>query len=266
MSENRLISIATGMLPEFSPPEVTHASAKAGWPACGIWYDAETWTDTTTIETARAFKDTGIIPLDIEVVWINPGDSDPNHRKLIEAGGEIGARNVLVVSSDPDRVATKRRFAEICDWAQAAGLNACLEFLRITEIKTLADALDVLADVDHPAGKLLIDPTHLARTGGDPDDLKKVPPGLLTYAQFCDGVAQLPDDDIQTILTEAIDGRLLPGEGAFPLDRLLDVLPDDLPLAVEVRSKHMRDTYPDPVERARVTLEATRAFLEKRGE
>ncbi len=262
MPDQRLLSLATGTLPEFSPAEVTRACAEAGWPACGIWYDPETWTDATTADVAKAFSETGIIPLDIEVVWIQPDGPDPNHQRLIEAGGEIGARNVLIVSSDPDRAETKRRFAEICGWAADAGMNACLEFLPITEIKTLADALDVLNDVDHPNAKLLIDPTHLARSGGHPDLLKDVSPDLLSYAQFCDGVAALPDDDIQTILNEAVDGRLMPGEGALPIAALLKILPDDLPLAVELRSKALRDAHPDPVARARAVLDATTGYLE----
>ncbi|MFN3233425.1 MAG: sugar phosphate isomerase/epimerase family protein [Alphaproteobacteria bacterium] len=258
---DRLLSLATGTLPEFTPVEVTKACAEAGWPACGIWYDPETWTDATTRDVKRTFSDTGIIPLDIEVVWIQPDGPDPNHQKLIAAGGEIGARNVLIVSSDPDRDETKRRFEEICGWAEAAGMNACLEFLPITEIKTLQDALDVLNDVDHPAARLLVDPTHLARSGGHPSLLKDVSPDLLSYAQFCDGVAALADNDIQTILNEAVDGRLLPGEGALPIAELLAVLPADLPLAVELRSKALRDSYPDPVDRAKAVLDATKKYL-----
>ena len=38
-------------------------------------------------------------------------------------------------------------------------------------------------------------------------------------------------------------------------------LPPDIPLAIELRSKALRDAYPDPGERARVTATATRAWL-----
>ena len=172
----------------------------------------------------------------------------------------------MIVSSDPDRDATKRRFEEVCGWASTAGMNACLEFLRITEIKSLTDALDVLTSVDHPAGKLLVDPTHLARSGGHPADLRALPPELFTYAQFCDGVAALPDDAIETVLNEAVDGRLMPGAGAFPIAELLDMLPGDLPLSVELRSKPLREAYPDAAARARAVLEATEAYLEGRGD
>ncbi len=106
----RLPSLATGSLPEFSPVEVVEAAATAGWEACGIWFDAARWTARTTRE---AFARSRLIPLDIEVVWIHPGAANPDHERLLEAGAEIGARNALVVRSDPDLDATKRREGEL---------------------------------------------------------------------------------------------------------------------------------------------------------
>ena len=57
------------------------------------------------------------------------------------------------------------------------------------------------------------------------------------------------------------DRIVLPGDGAFPLAELIDVLRPDLPLSVELRSKALRETYGDPVERARVVLAATMKSL-----
>jgi hypothetical protein len=47
----------------------------------------------------------------------------------------------------------------------------------------------------------------------------------------------------------------------LPLRDLVAALPNDLPLSLEVRSKRYRETYPDPVDRARAVLAATRKFL-----
>ena len=259
--DERLLSLAAGSLPEFSPVEITNAAAEAGWPGCGIWFEPKDWTEQTTQDVRSAFDASGVVPLDIEVVWIHPGDPDPEHVRLIAAGGEIGARNVLIVSSDPDRDATKRRFETLCGLAEKAGMKACLEFLPITEIKSLADARDVVEAVGHPAGRILVDPVHLARSGGTPADVAAIPASLFSYAQFCDGPATLPDMEMETILNDAVDGRLMPGAGGLPLVELVEVLAPDMPLAVEMRSKHVRDSYPDPIGRAKAILEATRDFF-----
>ena len=258
---SRLLSFATGNLPDFGPVDVVNAAAEAGWKACGIWFDPETWTDRTTRDVRNAFERSGLIPFDIEVVWIRPGDPDPEHERLLAAGGEIGVRNALMVSSDPDMDATKRRFEDLCGIADRHGINACFEFLPITEVKSLDQALDILRSVDHPRGKLLVDALHLKRSGGDPSMLEGLPADLFTYAQICDAPAELPDMAFETILSEAVDGRLLPGKGELPLRKMIDLLPADLPLAPEQRSKPLRERYPDPADRARAILQATERFL-----
>jgi len=258
---SRLLSLATGNLPEFTPVQVVEAAAEAGWKACGIWFDPETWTAQTTRDTRNAFERTGLIPFDIEVVWIRPGEADPNHERLLAAGGEIGVGNALMVSSDPDMNATKRRFEALCKIADKYGINACFEFLPITEVKSLPMGLDIVQSVGHPRGKLLVDALHLARSGGHPDLLKGLPADLFTYAQICDAPAKLPDMEFNTILYEAVDGRLMPGEGDLPVKELVEVLPENLPLAPEQRSKPLRDAYPNATDRARAILEATNRFL-----
>ena len=60
---------------------------------------------------------------------------------------------------------------------------------------------------------------------------------------------------------DAIDGRLAPGEGSIPVAAMTRALPANLPISLEIRSRYYRERYPDHVERARVILERTRAFL-----
>jgi len=263
---NRLLSLATGSLPEFSPVEVVEAAAAAGWEACGIWFDASTWSAQTTRDTREAFARNGLSALDIEVVWIHPGPADPHHERLLEAGAEIGARNALVVSSDPDVEATKRRFEAICRIAERCGLDACFEFLPITAVKSLPAALEVIRAVNHPRAKLLVDALHLARSGGTPEQLAGLPAELFSYAQICDAPAELSPMTHETLLYEALDGRLLPGEGKLPLRQLLGVLPAGLALAPEQRSRVLREQYPQAAARAAAILAATRAFLHAAGE
>ena len=63
-----LLSLAAGVLPEFSPEQTIAAAIDAGWPAAGIWYDPETWTIATTAEVRDRAADAGLAILDIEVI------------------------------------------------------------------------------------------------------------------------------------------------------------------------------------------------------
>ena len=263
MTRNRhLLSLAAGVMPEFSPEQTVAAAIASGWPAAGVWYDPATWTPATTVEVRDRAADAGLVLLDIEVVWLKPGPDDPAHFAAIDAGAEIGARNVLVVSSEPDPARSAEKMARLVAHGRAAGLRVCLEFAAFTEVKSLGAALEIVTAAGADAG-LLIDPLHFARTGSVPADLAGVDPHRLPYAQFCDAPASGPaPSDVPAIIHEALDLRLMPGEGGLPLSELLAVLPPAIPLSIELRSTALRDGWPDPGDRARVLLDAMRRWLE----
>jgi sugar phosphate isomerase/epimerase len=257
-----LLSLAAGVLPEFPPEEIVDAAGVAGFPASGIWFDPGTWTDATTRRVRAALAAHALVPLDIEVIWMRAGRTIEDYaRRLIAAGGELGARNVLIVSVNPVLTDTQHQFGQLCELAAAAGMRAVLEFLMIGEIKSLGQALEVVQTVGHPAGGVLIDSLHLQRSGGRPEDLAGVDPALLPYAQLCDAPGKLAEENYQAWLVDAVDGRSSPGEGELPLARLVRALPAQTPLSLEVRSRRYREQYADPVARAGAVLKQTRQFF-----
>jgi sugar phosphate isomerase/epimerase len=262
---SRLISLASGVVPELTPAATVDAAARGGWPAVGLWVEPAEWTAQTTRDVRAALDAGGLSVLDVEVVWIKPGPYDPGHDRIVEVGAEVGASNVLVVSSEPDPSAAVDKFARLCERGRKLGLRIALEFGFFTEVRSLAEARAIVEAAGDPAGAILIDPLHLERTGGSPEDVGALPRTLLPYAQFCDAAMRGPGagaGNIEEIIREALDGRLQCGEGALPQLEVLRALPDDAPLSIEIRSQHLRDTYPDVAERARVTLQATRRFLD----
>jgi sugar phosphate isomerase/epimerase len=256
------ISLASGVVPEFGPVETIRAAAAGGFDAVGLWIEPPKWTPSIEHECKAALADSGLQLLDVEVVWFKPGPPDPDHRRCLDIGAALGARNVLVVSSDADTGANAAKLAALCEHAKPLGLRVCLEFGLFTEVKTIGQALAVIEAAGHPVAGLLIDPLHLSRSGGTPADVARVSRDRLPYAQFCDAPAQRPlPNDAEGILREALDERLQTGEGQLPLGALLKALPKDVPLSIELRSKALRERWADPGERALATAQATRRFL-----
>jgi len=256
------IGLASGVLPEATPLELVAAAAVAGFDFGGMWIETAQWTDATTREVGQRLRETGVRLLDAEVVWLKPGAPDPEHLRIVEIAAELGARNVLCVSSDPDFGATRDKLALLCERGARHGIRINLEFGLFTEVKTLARARELLAAVDSPVSALLIDSLHWHRSGGTLEEISQVPAELLSYAQLCD--APLPGADPAdpaAILNEAIDGRVALGAGGLPLAALLERLPQSLPIAIEERSRALRDAYPDYNERASAVARTTRAFL-----
>lgn len=258
-----MLSLAAGVLPDHTPQTTARAAAASGFDATGVWVDRDTWTDATTREMRAILDGEGLPALDVEVVWLMPGAPDDHHRRVVDIARALCAPNVLVVSSDPDDSATTAKLRLLCEHGEGA-VRIALEFALFTEIRSIAQASAILRAVDHPAAAMLIDPLHLARSGGSPTDVAGLPREWLPYAQFCDaGPLTFDTADRDAIIEEAVDRRLQVGEGLLPLAELLAAMPAGLPLSIELRSKALRAGYPDPVERARAVLDATRSFLER---
>jgi sugar phosphate isomerase/epimerase len=256
------ISLASGVVPEFGPVETIRAARFGGFDQVGLWVDPATWSEAQTREARAALADTGLPLLDVEVIWIQPGSDMGLHRKVIDVGAELGAKNVLCVSSEPDMSQTAARLHDLCVHAEGSGMRVALEFGIFTEVKTLAMALGVLDQVGHPLRALLIDPIHVDRSLSLAADLAKVPRELLPYAQFCDAPAKRPDPaDFAAVIEDAIDLRQQCGEGALPLADIYRALPPGIPLSIELRSKALHDGFPDPGTRAKAVAEATRRWL-----
>ena len=84
----------------------------------------------------------------------------------------------------------------------------------------------------------------------------------MSFAQFCDAPESLQKErTFEALLEEAVDGRLTPGRGGLPLRELLDILPDELPLSLELRSRDLRERFPDAADRARHVFVETVQFL-----
>lgn len=261
----RLISLAAGIMPEATPAQLIECAAASGFDFGGMWVERETWTPATTRAIRAAARDAGVILLDCEVAWIMPGPPDPWLTELVDIAAELGARNLLCVSSDPDMAATTAKFQTLVDAAKGSGVRVNLEFGIFTEVKTIHMARAVLEAVEGEAKALLVDTLHWARSGGTAEDLAAIPREWLSYCQPCDAPAQGPDvTDFDDIIDDAINRRMPLSQGGLPLAAMVDALPDHLPMAIEERSSALRGAYPDLVERARACARTSRAWLESR--
>jgi sugar phosphate isomerase/epimerase len=255
------IAMASGIMPEATPVQLVECAAWAGFDYGGMWVEPADWTPGTTRSVRRALTATGLPLLDVEVVWIKPGPPDPHHRRIVDIGMELGAHNVLCVSSDPDPGATRDKLAALMDHARG-DIRINLEFGLFTEVKTIQQASAILGEIGSPAGGLLIDALHWTRSGGTLADVQAVPVEWLSYCQLCDAPMPGADPtDPDAILIEAIDGRVPLGQGQLSIGGLLDAMPDGLPVAVEERSRLLRETFPDLKSRAAQLLRTSREWM-----
>jgi sugar phosphate isomerase/epimerase len=267
--DDRLLSLAAGTMLDVGPVEAVDVAAASGWPAVGLWYDDDTWEPRTTTAVRRRLDADGMVALDIEPIILMPAGTGSgailpdSAMRMLDVGASVGARNVLVASRDPDAARVAAAVRQMCEVAGPLGMRVVLEFLPIMAVRTLAEAVAIVTEVDHPAAGVLVDALHLERSGGTPGDVSSVSRHLLPYAQICDVSPDAPSD-VAGLLDEALHGRLLPGDGTAPLLDLVDALPAGCPLSLEMRSRALMAAVPDPVERGRVVLAAITTVLAER--
>ena len=223
-----------------APPELVTVSAAAGFGAVGLRVspatdDERPWPMTPgsamLAQTALRLADTGIAVLDVEAIRLRPwqGLRPAEFTPVLEAAAELGARFVNAICEDPDLSRLSDEFGRLAEEARPYAVRPVIEFMAYRTVRTLDDAVAIAAG---SGGGVLIDALHVQRCGVSLDALRAVDPGLVSYIQLCDAPLAAPGGEGAEI-TEARDGRLLPGDGELPLLGLLAALPAGIPVAVE---------------------------------
>ncbi len=248
-TKNPLWALAAGCVPDAMPWDIPRIAKAAGFKSSGMWVErATTWDDQALAKTKVALAETDIQLIDCEVVWLEGDARATDDQKLVvEVGLELGARNVLVVSRHDDLAASKQQFAELCDIA-GDDIRVCLEFGEFTSIKNLKDAQSFVSDVDHRAAGILVDMMHLNRAG---DDLPDINASLYPYVQACDFMAASGSLEGMDYIIAAVDERYCLGEAEASHEYLTTICDAPVDVSLEIRSKALRETYPDPFERGR---------------
>lgn len=252
-----------------TPEELVRAARAGGFQHCGIRLVApdldEAVTDIVGDPVLRrrllvTLRDEGISVLDAEALWLRRETDIRSLEPVLDAAAEIGATYFLTVGFDENRSRLVDTLGRFADLAAQRNILVPLEFISYTSVKSLTDAVDVIAAVNRENLRMLIDSLQFFRTGADFETLDRVPSHMLPYAQIADGPVEAPTG-MRALRREARTARITPGEGELDLPRLLDHLPPGIPLAVESPTANLMGLPFNHV--AQHLGEATRRLLEK---
>lgn len=251
------------------PPEVVSIAADIGFTQVGLRILASRptaksyplWSDPPLRrETIRRLHETGVTVFDVDVVQLTPQPDFELLQRLFTTAAELGAKSVLVTCGDPDRGRFEGNLARFCELASPFKLAADLEFMLFTPtVPDLKTALDVVESVRAPNLGVLVDTIHFDRTGSSPSALRAVPRDRLNYIHLTDARAARPTAAAE-LMEDSRAHRLIPGEGALDLVGIIEALPADLPLCVEVSNAELDKSQPAKQRAARAYAGA-RALL-----
>jgi sugar phosphate isomerase/epimerase len=203
--------------------------------------------------------DAGLKVFDLYSFYLQPETDVASFAPAMELGASFGAKYATVMGADEDWSRQRDNFVRTCDLAAQYGLTCSLEFAVIRPLATLPQTVRLITEAKRAAA-ICIDPLHLARSGGSPEDVKALDPKYFPYAQISDGILE-PDEPNPALFGKLGMGtRKMPGQGTLPLRALLAALPSDIPLSVELphalapQGTSARDW-------AKITADRTRQFL-----
>ncbi len=228
-----------------TPAQTIDAAAAAGFTAVGLRICARRPTETFAAEpilghpaTARALRrqaaDRGIRLTNVSAYQFYPDVTWDQVAPVIDATAELGITTIVVNGFDPDRARFVPLFARYCAAAAQAGISIALEFLPYSGVRTMDDAMRVLDDSGARNAGLLLDALHMDRSGLAPDDIRRIAPDRIAFAQLCDAYRLQGQRSDAELLQEARTARLPAGEGELPLFDFLDALPHGLEVEYEV--------------------------------
>lgn len=207
-------------------------------------------------EMQQRLRDENIRVNAIELVGIGEYFEAYDLSGLLDAASALNARSLNVCGDDPDRYRLTENFARLCELAMPLGIDVELEFMAWRQVATLDDALDVVVAAGQPNSGVLLDTLHLWRSGGAALDVCAAPAGTLRSVQLCDAGHFAPAS-MQARINESRTGRLVPGEGALPLEDLLAELPGGTAISLGVPANGIAT----PEQHARKLFESTQRLL-----
>jgi sugar phosphate isomerase/epimerase len=255
-------------LTDTSPTEHVAAAGAAGFDLVSLWtlpesaYPRQVLTAQNLADCRRALDDNGVTVHTLEAFNLSCEDDIESYRPGLEMGAGLGAKLALAYHhGNPNRSHAAELLARFAETAREYALGTVLEPVNVGDTRTLAEGSALIRASGSDAG-LLFDTYHLIRTGGRPEDIDAVEPGLIRYVQINDGPLQIPDEEV---LAEVMGERLYPGLGEFPLAEMLSRIPTGIPWAIEAPSLSRAAAGRSAVEQAREALASLESLLERLG-
>jgi sugar phosphate isomerase/epimerase len=265
------ISLAALTILDAGPVGQVYAAQEGGFTSVGLRLQPLLASDEAIVGDAgkeaallKALHETSMKVLEIGVFPLKASTKPEDFAAVVAFSAKIGALYLVCPIEDDDSARRVKTFGGVCDLAAQFGMEALVEFNPYSGCRSLGEAAALAHEAARPNGKLLIDVLHLSRSGGSPEDARRLDPALVPLIHFCDAPPRPTDNrSFDELRKESRTARLLPGEGSLWLTELLQSLSPDVAISVEAPSA--RHAHLPAGERARLAYDATMQMLQGAG-
>jgi sugar phosphate isomerase/epimerase len=225
-----------------SPPELIRLAARSGYQSVGLRLMAVNpdspgyplMDDPAAMRaTKAAIADTGVGVMDIEFVRINPEIDVKALEPFVAAGAELGAKYVITAPYEPDHARLSDRLGAISDLCGGYDMRAVLEFFPWTDVPDLATAAKIVQGTGRDECGILVDTLHYARGASTPEQFQGLAPSRFPFVHVCDAPGGTSWTREELFHAGRVE-RLPPGEGGIDIKGILQHLPPNIPVGLEV--------------------------------
>ncbi|HUY06046.1 MAG TPA: sugar phosphate isomerase/epimerase [Acidimicrobiales bacterium] len=250
----------------FRPPPldlVTYAG-EAGYDAVGFQLGLQDLPVSPLAEDAQFLKDAkellarwGLSVMEVSNIVFEPERTFDEGRVLIDFAKQIGASIVQATVWDEERDRVVERLIALADYAKSLDLGITIEYMPYSQCRSFDEAYSLVSASERSNVHILLDTLHFSRSGGVLADLGRKEARSYSFIQLCDAraIAPAPED----LRYESVYDRLPLGEGGLELGPILERVPTDLSISLEIPCQRLKDL--PPVEQAREHLRIARVFL-----
>lgn len=239
------LSLAPLSLPDLAPDAFIRTAAQAGYSrVClrvfggdaarpRLLSPALVEGPAMAAELGRIASGEGVAITEIEVLMIGRNSDVAACEPMLAAAATIGAGLLTVCVVDEDSGRAAERLGALARLAAAHRIGIGLEFAPSTQLRSLGEAIGLLAKIGDSNISVVVDALHLTRSGACAVDIAASRAAPLRLLQLCDAPIAMPADPADR-LREAREARLVPGEGEIDLMALIRAMPEDCAFSVEV--------------------------------
>jgi sugar phosphate isomerase/epimerase len=253
-----------------APGDLVRIAGQCGYALVSLWVQAPVLpfgvlaVPAMAADLRETMAETGVRVGNLEVFNLAALEPIEAFRPALAFGASLGAGTATAIDygeSAPGAIA--ERLALFCRIAADYGLRVNVEPISMGHTATIADAAALIRDAGVSDCGIVLDMVHFVRTGTTLADLATIDPALIRYVQLCDGPASIPAERLGI---EAMEERLYPGEGDFPIATVLDAIGPHAQCAVEIPGfLRRREQGVTPLAHAAAAMAATRRYRERSG-
>ena len=149
---------------------------------------------------------------------------------------------------------------KFCEEAIQRQLTIDIEFVPWLKVSNLKKTIEIINKCNFMNVGIALDALHFFRSNSSLDLLKKYSKKHINYFQICDAKILNKVPKTEQLIIEATKNRLSPGNGDINLKKIIDLLPKNIPFAIEIPQA---DKYPekDPSIKLEMIVNEVKTYL-----